>query len=101
MKGRLRRHLLDRGHILATLLSEVLAAKPRAVLSATSLEAGKPGMRPEEKVRYALDQIERQRELLEVDDDRFGCCEMCGVELGDSAISEMPWADRCQAHAAR
>ena len=99
-KGRMRRQLLDRGMVLATLLADVLAGKPVAPrLGAMGIE-GKPGMRPDEKLRYALDQLEARRKLLEADDERFGRCDVCGVELGLLALTELPWADRCQAHAA-
>ena len=98
LKSRLRRQLLDRGRVLATLLAEVLAGKPReAKLTALGVD-GKPGMRPEEKLRWALDQIEARRKLLEADDDRFGRCDDCSADLPEAAISELPWADRCQAH---
>jgi hypothetical protein len=98
LKARLRRQLLDRGQVLATLLAELLAGKnvgPRIEL----LAPGKPGMRPEEKLRAALDQIEARRKLLEADDDRFGACDVCGLPLGEAALGELPWADRCAAHA--
>jgi hypothetical protein len=100
LKTRLRRQLLDRGRVIATLLADVLAGKPsEARLSAMGI-VGKPGMRPEEKLRMALDQIEARRKLLEADDDRFGCCDVCATPLGEAAIGELPWADRCQAHSA-
>lgn len=100
LRGRLRRGLLDRGRVLATLLADVLAGKPVAPkLTTLGLDAS-PGMRPEEKLRYALDQIEARRKLLDAGDDRFGRCDTCGADLGEAALSEMPWADRCQAHAA-
>jgi hypothetical protein len=99
LKTRLRRGLLGRGRVLATLLSEVLAGKPmEARLTALGID-GKPGMRPEEKLRLALDAIEGRRKLLDADDDRFGRCDVCGVDLGEAALGEMPWADRCRAHA--
>jgi hypothetical protein len=98
LRARLRRGLLDRGRVLATLLAEVLAGKKiEAKLGALGVE-GKPGMRPEEKLRLALDQIEARRRLLDAGDDRFGRCDACGTDLGELALSEMPWADRCRAH---
>ncbi|MEO8699680.1 MAG: hypothetical protein ABI867_06535 [Kofleriaceae bacterium] len=96
-KGVLRRLLLDRGRVLATLLSEVLAGKVNESRIVALVE-GKPGMRPEEKLRWALDQIEDRRKLLEADDDRFGRCDLCGADLGDVAVDQLPWADRCRAH---
>jgi hypothetical protein len=98
LRLRLRRGLLDRGRVLATLLAEVLAGKRiEARLGPLGIE-GKPGMRPEEKLRLALDQIEGRRLLLDVGDDRFGRCDACGADLGELALAEMPWADRCRAH---
>src|SRR5215831_427807 len=95
--ARLRRDLMRRGATLATLLAEVLAGKQPPQLAA--LLALKPGIRPEEALRLALDQVERRRRLLDSDDDRFGRCDACGIDLGGVALAEMPWADRCIAHA--
>jgi hypothetical protein len=98
LRLRLRRGLLDRGRVLATLLAEVLAGKRiEARLGPLGVD-GKPGMRPEEKLRWALDQIEDRRRLLDAGDDRFGRCDDCGVDLGELALVEMPWADRCRSH---
>ena len=84
------------GRELATLLSEVLAGKSPPALEA--LLAGRPGKRPEEVLRLALDQVERRRELLDAGDDRFGRCDFCGVDLGLVPLAELPWADRCTVH---
>ena len=93
-----RKHLMARGQTLATLLSEVLAGKrPPAI---TALLDAKPGLRPEEVLRLALDQIEARRKLIDAGDDRFGRCDTCGIDLGEAALGEQPWADRCQTHAA-
>jgi len=99
VKTRLRKQLLDRGRVLATLLSEVLAGKPAAAWLSTMGVVGKPGMRPEEKLRWMLDRVEARRKLLEADDVAFGRCEICEAELGESALEQLPWADRCAAHA--
>lgn len=98
VRARLRRDLMRRGLTLATLLSQVLAGKRPPDLAA--LLAQRPGMRPEEVLRLALDQIEARRKLLDGQDDRYGRCDACGVDLGAAALGEMPWADRCPAHAA-
>jgi hypothetical protein len=98
LRPRLRRGLLDRGRVLATLLSEVLAGKRIEVKLGPLGIVGKPGMRPEEKLRWALDQVESRRRLLDAGDDRFGRCDACGEDLGEPALAEMPWADRCRAH---
>jgi hypothetical protein len=98
-RQRLRRGLMKRGSVLATLLSEVLAGKAKApTLGAMGIVA-KPGIRPEEALRQALDALEARRKLLDADDDRFGRCDVCATDLGEAALAEMPWADRCQAHA--
>jgi hypothetical protein len=89
---------MERGRVLATLLSEVLAGKRIEARLGPMGIVGKPGMRPEEKLRLALDQVEGRRRMLDAGDDRFGRCDECGVELGESALQEMPWADRCRAH---
>jgi RNA polymerase-binding transcription factor DksA len=65
-----------------------------------ALLAARPGLRPEEAVRQALDQVEGRRRLLDAGDDRYGRCEVCDVDLGALALGEMPWADRCAAHVA-
>jgi hypothetical protein len=95
--AKLRHHLMSRGMTLSTILSELLAGKRPPEL--TALVTAKPGKRPEEVVREALDQVERRRKLLDAGDDRFGRCDVCGVDLGRPALDEMPWADRCVAHA--
>jgi hypothetical protein len=95
--ARLRRDLVRRGATLAAVLAEVLAGKRPPQLAA--LLAQKPGLRPEEVLRLALDQIERRRRLIDAGDDRYGRCDTCGVDLGSLALGEMPWADRCAAHA--
>lgn len=94
---RLRRALMARGQVLATLLADVLAGKKPPALA---LIQGKPGMRPEEKLRAALDQVEGRRKLIDAGDDRFGRCDVCGEDLGAAELGEVPWADRCGAHAA-
>lgn len=99
VRERLRRGLLQRGQQLATRLAEILAGKAREVdLAALKL---KPGKRPEEALREALDAVEARRRLLVAGDERYGNCDVCGVELGLAALEEMPWADRCAAHADR
>jgi hypothetical protein len=98
VRVRLRGDLMRRGSTLATLLSQVLAGKRPPDLVA--LLAQRPGKRPEEVLRLALDQVEARRKLLDSGDDRYGRCDACGIDLGAAALGEMPWADRCPAHAA-
>jgi hypothetical protein len=94
----LRRELMGRGLVLSTLLADVLAGKRPPQLE--DLISGTPGKRPEERVRGALDQVERRRKQLDAGDDNYGRCDSCGVDLGLAALREMPWADRCSAHTA-
>lgn len=98
VRTQLRRGLMRRGETLATLLAEVLAGKRPPALAA--LLAQRPGKRPEEVLRLALDQVEARRALLDAGDDRYGRCDTCGIDLGAAALGEMPWADRCAVHAA-
>lgn len=98
-RERLRRCVLKRSMALTTLLAEVVSGKDRT----SALEALgflKPGIRPDEALRTALDRVERRRLLLVSDDARYGCCEICGVDLGAPVLAQAPWADRCRAHAA-
>jgi hypothetical protein len=96
--ARLRRDLMRRGATLATLLAEVLAGKRPPGIA--QLLSQKPGIRPEEALRLALDQVESRRMLLDRGDDGYGRCGTCGIDLGVAALGEMPWADRCPTHAA-
>ena len=99
LRIRLRRALMDRGRVLATLLAQVLAGKSvEAKLGALGIE-GKPGMRPAEKLRHALEQIEVRRVMLDSRDERFGRCDICATDLSELELTELPWADRCRAHA--
>lgn len=99
MRERLRRRVLKHGMALRTLLAEVVSGKDRtSVLRALGIL--RPGTRPEEALRKALDRIERRRLLLVSDDARYGCCEICGSDLGVPELEEVPWADRCRGHAA-
>ncbi len=88
--------MMDRGQMLATMLAEVLAGKQPPGLDALP---GKPGMRPEERLRAALDSLEARRKLIDVDDDAYGRCDVCGTDLGLTRLNEVPWADRCNDHA--
>jgi RNA polymerase-binding transcription factor DksA len=96
-RKRLRGALMKRGRVLSTLLSEVLAGKQPPSLAA--MMAARPGKRPEEVLRLALDQVEERRKLIDADDDAFGRCQVCGEDLGVAALNEVPWADRCHQHA--
>lgn len=97
-RATLRKGLMRRGQELATKLAALLAgADGDQLVRALGLDA-KPGARPEEILRAALEQVEGRRRWLDADDDRFGRCDECGVDLGAASLLEMPWADRCRAH---
>jgi RNA polymerase-binding transcription factor DksA len=96
--ARYRKMIMRRGLDLATILSELLAGKDKTRAVEAMQIGGKPGMKPEEKVRLALDAVEARRKLIDADDDRFGRCDVCGEDLGAVALGELPWADRCQKH---
>jgi hypothetical protein len=94
----LRRGLMRRGQELASKLSALLAgADGERLLRALGLDA-KPGARPEEILRAALEQVEQRRLELDAHDEPLGRSEVCGVEHGAASQHERPWADRCQAH---
>jgi len=97
--ARLRKSIMQRGLKLSTLLSEVLAGKDK-LRELAALGVDKPGARPEELLRMALDQVERRRKLIDADDDGYGRCDICGEDLGLPSLDEMSWADRCQKHMA-
>ena len=94
---RFRRGIMRRGLDLATILSELLGGKDKTSALA-AMQVTKPGLKPEEAVRMALDQVEARRKLIDADDDRYGRCDVCGDDLGPLALGELPWADRCQKH---
>lgn len=94
-----RHDIMKRGYTLATLLADVLAGKKPAA-SIAAMGISKPGLRPEEALRMTLDAVEARRKLIDANDDRFGRCDVCGEDLGAAALGQMPWADRCAAHAA-
>jgi RNA polymerase-binding transcription factor DksA len=98
--ARLRRALLRRGRAIATALAEVLADEKRAERAMNVLGIDNPGVKPEEALRKALDQVERRRVLLDADDDRYGRCDICGLDVGETALVQLPWADRCAEHRA-
>jgi RNA polymerase-binding transcription factor DksA len=97
--ARLRKGVMRRGQTLATLLADVLAGKDKARELAAIGLSDRPGLRPAERLRLALEQVETRRKLIDAGDDTYGRCDVCGEDLGLAALDEMPWADRCRAHA--
>jgi RNA polymerase-binding transcription factor DksA len=97
---RIRQRLMQKGCEIATLLADVLSGKNRESELRALPVHDKPGERPEEKLRRYLELIESRRRLLDAGDDAYGRCDVCGVDLGATALDEMPWADRCLEHAA-
>ena len=96
-RAALRRALLRRGHTLAELLAQVMAGKRPPSLAA--MLVAKPGKRADEVLREALAHVDKLRARIDADDDSYGRCTICDVDLGEAALLEVPWADRCHAHA--
>jgi len=61
----------------------VLAGKRPPELAA--LLAQKPGKRPEGGPPARARQIEARRKLIDANDDRYGRCDVCGVDLARRA----------------
>ena len=96
-RQRLRRALLDKGMALATALTDLMAGKADKTRAAELPSAArKPGMTPIERLRAYLNHVEACRQRLDADDDSYGRCDVCGDDLGLTALQEMPWADRCR-----
>lgn len=94
---RLRRAIMRKGQTIANDLAAVLAGKGKPMrLTDLPVFASKPGLRPEERLRAYLEHVESCRKLIDADDDRYGRCNHCNVDLGLPALQELPWADRCQ-----
>ena len=90
-REQLKRALLHKGGELADKLSRLLAGQS---VDLGALGGGKPGERPEEKLRRFMARI--QRALTELRAGQFGDCGQCGAPLGYLAVVETPWADRCR-----
>ncbi len=93
----LKRALLKKGAELADKLSRLLAGERVADLGAL-LGGGKPGERPEEKLRRFMARIDAALAALRA--GSYGGCEDCGVALGWARLEQLPWADRCSSCAA-
>jgi hypothetical protein len=92
----LRRQLLNKGAELSAVLSAILAGSavdPRQLIG--SLRPQSPGERPTERLRRFLDLIDSR--LRATRDGTYGACTSCGEPLGFIALTQMPWADQCQA----
>ncbi len=97
--ARLRRALGARGQVIATKLTELLAgADAEAVARALGFGLV-PGARPEEILRRSLDHVVALRAMIDADDDHYGRCTTCALDLGPARMLEVPWADACPAHA--
>ena len=92
----LKRKLLKKGQELASMLADVLAGKAPAGLASL---AGKPGERPEEKLRRYLNVIQSRVDAINAG-GAYGNCEPCGAEIPFAELDELPWADTCRACAA-
>jgi len=89
--------LLRKGKEVAELLEAVLWGKD---VDLSSMPApASPAEDPELRLRSFLDQIDRA--IRAFDTDRYGRCEVCGVDLDRRAIDQEPWLATCPAHAGR
>jgi RNA polymerase-binding transcription factor DksA len=95
-QARLKQTLLKKGQELAEMLADVLAGNLPPALAAM---AGKPGEKPEEKLRRYLDKIQGCLKALR--EGGYGRCEICGEEIRFEELDEMPWADTCSSCAAK
>jgi len=89
--------LLHKGKQVAELLEAVLWGKD-VDLACLPVPAG-PGEDAELRLRSFLEQIDRA--IKAFDTDRYGRCEVCGVDLDPRAMGEQPWLASCPAHAGR
>ncbi len=89
--------LLHKGQDVADLLEAILDGRE---VDLTSLPPPTtPGETPEQRLRKFLEQIDRA--IKAFDTDRFGRCEICGVNLSRAALQQQPWLATCPSHAAR
>jgi hypothetical protein len=93
----LKRKLLKKGQEIAAMLADLLAGKMPAGLAGL---AGKPGEKPEEKLRRYMGVIQSRIDAINAGQD-YGLCEVCGQEIPFVELDELPWADRCTACAAK
>jgi hypothetical protein len=82
-----RRALLKKGGEIADMLADFLSGKVPAGLGSL---AGKPGERPEEKLRRWLNAVQARLDATE--DPK---CEKCGREIPFVELEQMPLADVC------
>ena len=76
------------------MLADLLSGKMPAGLAGL---AGKPGEKPEEKLRRYLKEIQVRIDAILAGGADYGKCEECGGEIPFVELDELPWADRCLA----
>ena len=92
----LRRRLLDKGAEINARLTELLS-HPEVSL-ADLIGGGKPGEKPEERLRRFLDLIDTQLQAIRA--GTYGRCVTCGDPLPYAHLEQVPWIDTCQRCAA-
>ncbi|OIP30348.1 MAG: hypothetical protein AUK47_25285 [Deltaproteobacteria bacterium CG2_30_63_29] len=92
----LRELLLKKGQEIATKLTDLLSGKKLDLTNIDRIADVTPGMRAEDRLRAYLSFLNDKRKLLDDDNDAYGRCSECNVDLGLTSLREMPWADRCQ-----
>jgi hypothetical protein len=102
LRESLRQKLLKKGQEVANKLAKVLAGLDVRLEQIPAHGLGKPGMRPEEKLRAYLDLINTKRRALEANDGSYGVCSFCNKPFSETELDQVPWVDehaQCLAHA--
>jgi RNA polymerase-binding transcription factor DksA len=89
---RLKRQLLDKGAEINAKLMDILDHKRVDV--SELIGGGKPGERPEERLRRFLDLVDGR--LRAIRQGTYGRCERCGDGLPYEHLRQVPWIDTCQ-----
>ncbi len=89
----LRQKLLKKGQEVANKLAKVLAGLDIRLEQIPARGLGKPGMRPEERLRAYLDLINAKRRALEANDRSYGVCSFCDGPFSEVELDQVPWVD--------
>ena len=83
----------QKGWAVAQELQEVMASKDVSLQELGRLTQDGPRLKPEEKLRLFLAQVNHARVRLQSDD--FGRCQGCSASLDEAQLDEMPWIELC------
>ena len=90
--GRLKR-INQKGWEVATRLAELKAGQEITLADMFTPGLDTEAMDKEARVRAFLDLINAARTRLGT--ERYGLCLACGAPLGEQALDERPWLERC------